>query len=88
MSTLEHHRVRLLKLLPVSSIHAKPAVLVARTAHRPFRIGPVFNLNGLALRGSSVRGERHRHIADSSTTNYSFGLKDNQVYNRGYLGFL
>jgi len=29
VSTLEHHRVRLLKLLPVSSIHAKPAAPVA-----------------------------------------------------------
>jgi len=52
-----------LKILPVSSIHAESAVLVARAAHRPFWIEPVFNLNGLPLRGSNVRGERYQQIA-------------------------
>src|ERR1043166_4466629 len=51
-----------LKIFPVSSIHAKSAILVARTADRPFWIELVFNLDGLPLRGCNVRGKRHQQI--------------------------
>lgn len=38
-----------LKILPIPSIHAKPAVLVARAADRPFWVELVFNLDRLPL---------------------------------------
>ena len=61
------------KILPIPSIHAKPAVLVPRAAHRPFGIELVFNLDRLPLRGSDVRSERHQQIAGHTLLNGNAG---------------
>lgn len=56
----------LLKILPIPSIHSKPAILVTRTTHRPFWVELIFNLDRLALRGGNICGERYQQIAGNS----------------------
>lgn len=52
-----------LKVLVIPSFHSKSSILVARASDRPFRVEPVFNLDGLVLRRRNIRGKCDQQVA-------------------------